>query len=362
MTQDLKDKPLERWTKAECIDYLTGGEGPLGRGAVLAEELQALKVEELRERVAAHQGPAPTQAPEESYADRAMAILAAGEYSGKLTAELLRELEPLLREPIPDRYIETTEPTQGKPYVSTGVKSAQVQIDRLNDVLGASHWRALPHYEDGGKRCRVTVVVGNGLEWCRLDEAGNLLPYTLIGAGLFTKGDAEVKEAEVLVSRDGYGGHARGSAPGDVYKGSETNALKRVIARIGPGCDVYRMDYDEDTHSAKPPMEEGSSRQGGGRPANGQRGPARVQAGAQAPAGDASQPTEEELITGIRELLNDSVSGDEVLELREKAHAMMVELNVSAGRRLQELSGAKGVRGLESLIKRLENANAGGDS
>ena len=160
-------------------------------------------------------------------------------YDGKLTGKLLRELQPLLKAPIPPKYIDRIPPTKGKPYESTGVRSVQVQVDRMNEVLGLEHWRWLPHYAEEGTVCRIVVIVGNDLAGVRLDDRGNLDADSLEGA-------------EILVVRDGWGGHNRGSGKGDVLKGAETNTLKRVLARVGPGCDIYRLDYDLDAHNSDP--------------------------------------------------------------------------------------------------------------
>src|SRR5205823_2254304 len=113
---------------------------------------------------------------------------------------------------------------------STGIRSVQVQINRLNAVLGPCHWRKLLHYEGGGIECLAHVVVGNKLAECQLDEHGELLAC----------------DADVIAHVQGWGGHERATTRGDMRKGAETNALKRCIAQLGPGQDVYCLDIDED--------------------------------------------------------------------------------------------------------------------
>lgn len=171
--------------------------------------------------------------------DTARDVRAAHGYddTGRLTPPMLTALLPFLAAPIEDRYIETTPATKGKPYTSTGIRSVQVQIDRMNEVLGLGHWRVLTRYEDSGALCHATVVVGNDLAACSLDATGGLV----------------VGDATVLAVRDGWGGHSRGSGRGDLYKGSETNALKRVLARFGPGAGVYRLDFDDDVNRSNDP-------------------------------------------------------------------------------------------------------------
>ena len=162
---------------------------------------------------------------------RAAEIRQEKKYDGRLTHELLMALQTMLEESTPRQYIKETPPTEGKPFPSTGVNSAQYQIDYLNSVFGLAHWRWLVHYEDAGQVARVHVVVGNNLIGIKLTDSGELdIP----------------DDAEVLVVRDGWGGHSRGRGKGDVLKGSETNTLKRVLARIGPGSDVYRLDVESE--------------------------------------------------------------------------------------------------------------------
>lgn len=171
-------------------------------------------------------------------AERAAAIRDEEDYDGTLTNALLLKLQPLLNEPTPSRYIVTTPSVPGKPYVSTGINSGQYQCDVMNDVLGVAHWAYRTHYEDGGTVARVFVIVGNNLTGVTLDKA---------------TGELVIPEgAEVLSDRDGWGGFARGNGRGDVMKGSETNTLKRVLGRMGPGGDVYRLDVEAEVHGEAP--------------------------------------------------------------------------------------------------------------
>lgn len=178
------------------------------------------------------------------------AALRGDDYDGQLTAALLLKLEPLLRRPTPAKYVKHTPPTEGKPYPSTGIASPQVQVDHMNAVLGTPHWRILNHYEDDGTLCKVVVIVGNKLATATLDPAGELVP-----------GDAEV-----LAERNGWGAVKRGNTKGDLLKGSETNALKRALARFGPGADVYRLDFeDENVGGTGPGYQPQPSNRGVGR-------------------------------------------------------------------------------------------------
>lgn len=149
-----------------------------------------------------------------------------GEGFDGLTHDIFLKLWPLLRAPIPPAFIVTVGRTEGKPYPSTGIKSVQVQIDRLNNVLTPFGWRDDAVYQEGGKLCKATVEI--------LDGAGN-----------------------VLLARSSYGGVGRGSSAGNIYKGSYTNAMKLAIARIGVGHEIYcgaaDMDPDVSADLAKTP-------------------------------------------------------------------------------------------------------------
>lgn len=155
-----------------------------------------------------------------------------------LTPTLFDQLYPLLVEPIPRAYVQTTPAVKGKPYVSTGIRSVQVQVNRLNNVLGPRWWWDVAEYQDGGKLCTVTVFVGNA----RLRESADN-PLRRDG------GPGDVVR-DVLVSRSCTGGVNQGSTLGNVYKGSYTNAAKRAIALLGPGHEVYSgaIDLDPDVN------------------------------------------------------------------------------------------------------------------
>lgn len=143
-----------------------------------------------------------------------------------LTPELFLKLHPLLCEPIPAAFIVTTPRVKGKPYTSTGIKSVQVQTDRMNNVLTPLWWwDEARYYEQDGKLCEVTVFVGN-----------------------YAGGTADSPATEVLVERRSWGGVSQGSTPGNIYKGSYTNAAKLALARLGVGHEVYlgATDLDPD--------------------------------------------------------------------------------------------------------------------
>lgn len=135
-----------------------------------------------------------------------------------LTPALFLKLWPLLKRPIPAGFIQTVGKVQGKPYESTGIRSVQVQIDRMNNVLTPLGWTSEVEYEQDGKLARVTIGIG---------RHGNALAHAT-----------------------SYGGVDRGSGVGNIYKGSYTNAAKIAFARLGPGHEVYlgAADLDPDTN------------------------------------------------------------------------------------------------------------------
>lgn len=150
--------------------------------------------------------------------------------ASSLTPELFLKLWPLLREPIPSGFIQRVGRTTGKPYDSTGVRSEQVLIDRMNNVLTPLWWWDDVEWLEDGKVAEVTVCVG---------ELGG----------------------RVLLKRSSRGGVDRGSTKGNIFKGSETNAAKRAFAKIGPGHEVYlgAADLDPDTNE-----DTANAQQGGG--------------------------------------------------------------------------------------------------
>jgi hypothetical protein len=138
--------------------------------------------------------------------------------ASELTPALLRKLRPLLRKPIPSAFIQSVGVVKGKPYESTGIKSVQVQMDRLDNVLGSDWWGYTRTFHDDGRLCEVVAWVGSDPE-------------------------------RPLVRRDSFGGVNQASTTGNLYKGSFTNAAKPCFARLGPGWEVYvgATDFDPDT-------------------------------------------------------------------------------------------------------------------
>lgn len=166
-------------------------------------------------------------------AQRAQQVRAANDYQGTLTAKMLVELAPVMHERTPQRYVKHIPAVNpGKPYPSTGLNSAQFQIDMMNAGYGRAHWRALRHYPPAseGFMCKVVVIAGNNLVAASLDPAGELV-----------RGDADI-----LAVSEEWGAVKNATTPADAYKGSATNAIKRALAAFGPGGDVYRLEFGDE--------------------------------------------------------------------------------------------------------------------
>lgn len=136
-----------------------------------------------------------------------------------IDGDLFQKLWPLLCRPIQPAFIQSVAATKGKPYPSTGIRSVQVQVDRMNNVLTPLWWWYEDEYSLEGKLCAVTVFVGDGSH-----------------------------REDFLLARSSRGGVQQGSSVGNIHKGSFTNACKLAFARLGVGHEVYigATDLDPD--------------------------------------------------------------------------------------------------------------------
>lgn len=168
------------------------------------------------ELTAAQQSLAEAIASEEAIATEAAALR---EDKTDLDHGLFMELWALARRPIPSGFIQHVGVVTGKPYESDGVRSVQVQHDRMNNVFTPLWWwEDDPVYEQDGKLCFVTVHIGSDRD-------------------------------KPMMSRSSWGGMKQASTLGNLFKGSYTNAAKVAFARVGPGHEVYlgAADFDPDT-------------------------------------------------------------------------------------------------------------------
>lgn len=133
-----------------------------------------------------------------------------------LSRKVFVALYPLMREKIPDGFISEVTAGKGKPYGSKGVRSLQVQINRMDAVWTPLCWGWRTEWISPSL-AEVTVWIGD--------------------------------EDKPLVTRKARGGMNGGSTDGNHFKGTETNAAKIAFGRIGPGNEVYlgTTDFDPDT-------------------------------------------------------------------------------------------------------------------
>jgi hypothetical protein len=148
-------------------------------------------------------------------------------YDGRLTTGLLVALEPLLVEPSPPELSSGTD-DQG-----WATRQLLHQIRVMDEVLLRTHWRYLTHHEDGGRTARTWVLVGNRLARAKLD------PRT---------GELVEGKAAVTLAYDGWGGLDHMPSKGTLLKSSQTSALRRLLAQIGPGRDVYENTAPPEDH------------------------------------------------------------------------------------------------------------------
>jgi hypothetical protein len=247
---------------------------------------------------------------EAQIAARAAEIRARHDGGGaKMTRELFLELWPLAKEPIPPGLIVHTGVVKGKPYESDGVKSVQVQMNRMDAVFTPLYWGYEDAYEEDGKLCLVTV--------CVFDHEG-----------------------QNLVKRNSWGGVNQASTLGNLRKGSFTNAAKLAFARVGPGHEIYlgAPDLDPDTNEKVAEQQ---------RP---------VEAGRAARASllDRSQAPVEDPEQALAALLAED---HPLAAKRAEANAAMLELGANVGQRLRELRAAIDDRAMNALLDRLAAAS-----
>lgn len=250
-------------------------------------------------------------------------------YRGKLTNALLLDLEALLNTPIPEGYLLHSAPTEGKPYHSTGLKSIQVQVDIANAVLGSAHWRLLTHYKTEHV-CHAWVIIGN-----------NLLPAKLIANGE----EVEPNGADILTTRDGWGGVKRSNHEGDGRKGAQTNASKRALAQAGPGSNVYRLDFDEELVEGNAPAN---------KPGQTRRAQPRTADTGRRSKGQQQTPTPDDDETKLAAIL---ATDDPLKELRADANKGMDLLAFPVRKRVLSLEASGGTEEeLRGLIERTSMA------
>ena len=146
-----------------------------------------------------------------------------------LTPAKLDGLYPQFLADFPPEAVEHTKASvTRKGYDTTGYQY-QFEVNRLNEVLGISHWRTVDETTiigtsttDSGREryeyiCKLTLQIGNAVEG----------------------------QWHILAERTCYGGHIS-NTHGDGAKGAFTNALKKTLGLFGVGHRAYEGTLDED--------------------------------------------------------------------------------------------------------------------
>lgn len=229
--------------------------------------------------------------------------------SPNLTRGLFVRLYPLLRLPIHPGHIIATSRATGKPYESDGVRSVQVLVDRMNNVLTPMWWRVTRQYESGSTECLATVRV--------FDFQGN-----------------------VLAEGESWGGMERANTKGNLRKASYTNAAKIAFAAIGPAHEIYTQAIDYDPDLLPGAIDDQNT------------APAVREAVAAAPAArpEVLEPPERT----IERLL---AIEDDLAPLRKHAHDGMEKAGAGLDQRARQLDEASkhGKAGLDELAARINN-------
>jgi hypothetical protein len=147
----------------------------------------------------------------------------------KITAEDLKDLYPQLSAILGREAVQNVPKSiSRKGYDTTGY-GYQFLVNRMNEILGISHWRQIPEIlkeiPKGDKltevTMKVTIQIGN---W----EEGKFIP---------------------IAEQVAYGGHAAQSIS-DAYKGAHTNTLKKALGMFGVGKEAYEGTLDDDNRAA----------------------------------------------------------------------------------------------------------------
>ncbi|NNG66434.1 hypothetical protein HKI81_04165 [Caldanaerobacter subterraneus] len=145
-----------------------------------------------------------------------------------LTMEELTKLYPKLSAKLPEEAIQVATKEQTKKGYDTTGYGYQYIVNRMNEVLGPSHWRQIveiiKEVPKGDKlvevTMRVTVQIGNWI-------SGTFVP---------------------IAEQVAFGGHASMTLS-DAYKGAHTNTLKKALAMFGVGKEAYEGSLDDDNRA-----------------------------------------------------------------------------------------------------------------
>ncbi|MEQ6359536.1 Rad52/Rad22 family DNA repair protein [Thermoanaerobacter thermohydrosulfuricus] len=145
-----------------------------------------------------------------------------------LTMEELTKLYPKLSAKLSEEAIQIATKEQTKKGYDTTGYGYQYIVNRMNEVLGPSHWRQIveivKEVPKGDKlievTMRVTVQIGNWIN-------GTFIP---------------------IAEQVAFGGHASMTLS-DAYKGAHTNTLKKALGMFGVGKEAYEGTLDDDNRA-----------------------------------------------------------------------------------------------------------------
>jgi len=145
-----------------------------------------------------------------------------------LTMEELTKLYPKLSAQLGKEAIQATSKEKTKKGYDTTGYGYQFIVNRLNEVLGPSHWRQIPEIlketQKGEKLFEVTMRV--------IVQIGNWINGTFIP----------------IAEQVAFGGHASMTLS-DAYKGAHTNTLKKALGMFGVGKEAYEGTLDDDNRT-----------------------------------------------------------------------------------------------------------------
>lgn len=152
-------------------------------------------------------------------------------FEGELTPTILNQLYPLLQYPFSGEAVQKASKAQTKKgYDTTGV-GYQFLVNRMNEVLGPSHWG---YYQE-----IIKEIAG---EWSNKPNV-TLAVETTVEIGNYVEG-----QFVPLHKVTGIGGHTGAEWP-DTLKGAQSNSLKKALGFLGVGREAYEGTLDDDNRS-----------------------------------------------------------------------------------------------------------------
>lgn len=145
-----------------------------------------------------------------------------------LTMEELTKLYSKLSAKLSEEAIQIATKEQTKKGYDTTGYGYQYIVNRMNEVLGPSHWRqiveVIKEVPKGDKLIEVTMRV--------IVQIGNWINGTFIP----------------IAEQVAFGGHASMTLS-DAYKGAHTNTLKKALGMFGVGKEAYEGTLDDDNRA-----------------------------------------------------------------------------------------------------------------